>query len=174
MTGETQIGFLRHLRSTHFALVIASGTLLLAFVNTETTFARALDQLRDLVRLTDELGPDRIAASVARQVDGRGGDLERFMRVSIEEFLDAIERLPPEQITVRTSSLYTELWPDDYFDDREGSLWFERSLAVLADGERFYLSTNDLPVGGLGSLGERRDRLDRLLAIGTLCFDPSF
>ena len=91
--------FIKHLRSVHFVFVLAAVAIIMGLSGSNTIYEKALEQLRDVIRLQSVLTPKSISESIEHSANlsmyyakkKNDNKLKVFIEESIIEYLEAIE-----------------------------------------------------------------------------------
>jgi len=169
-------GFLQHLRSVHFTMILTAGAILLGISGGGNIYDKALVQLRDVNRLHELLGAQYITDSLVAEIDKPPDPIEEDRSNALDDLLQhSLSEIFEIQIDNMSSNTFKLIYDDTYFegDDFDSLNWFDHHLAILSDGKSTNMSSLGLTSYG-NSLGEKRASLDTVLLNSIVYVNPSF
>jgi hypothetical protein len=175
--------FLKHLRSTHFVLVITSLVILIGLSNASEIYDRALEQLDDIVEAPEVFEPDSLVVRIREQAGAllsespsyESDNLEGYLKSAVDEYFgwSNLPQVNFERIDV--TDLAGEEWfleSDETVLDDSSFFYSHGAILQSGDSRSYYLLQED----GLSveSLAGAASSLNALLAYDELFHSPQY
>lgn len=180
----------KHLRSIHLVFVLASAAITMALSSSDSIYETAVEQLLDVLRLTDDLTAESIASSTyeTAEVSKSKNKLKGFIEESMVEYAEEMDvyfnslEIQSFIVDMSRNELFGHSPSMDLYERyrrhaRDEKYWFGQGLCLLGDGTKLYTHPDDLHLLRAAehrTLGDYSSFLNRLLQVNSLYVAPTF
>ncbi len=153
---QDQNDFIKHLRNTQFAYVLAALAIIITYSSSNSIYKNAASQLQDLIQIDNQLTTQYLAENISTNSDIKGNEknLDIFLRSSLQDYFEVFD-IPAKDFKIHLHEVTTHK-PNEFghFSDviaqysdhyrTDNKYWFGHQLCLLSDGKNIYAHPSEV------------------------------